>query len=233
MRRGWLFGFGIPMVLLGLPATLAGVVLLTLFGLDGRATLPDRAARSDGHAVLFDAISLRGDLPKSGAFAATVGLTVRSEEPVFVGIGPAAEVARYLDGVGADRVVQVDWPGGVRTEPIDGTRRPPPPGTRDFWATSDEGAGERSIAWTVAPGDWTIVVMNADGSAGVEVIGTASLHTSSLGPIALGVLAFGLALLAGGSILTVRGAKRAPTFTTGAETQASPDAPPPRPDPTG
>jgi hypothetical protein len=48
-----------------------------------------------------------------------VGVTVTgngADGDVFVGIGRATDVARYLDHVQVDRIVQVNWPGGMKTE---------------------------------------------------------------------------------------------------------------------
>ncbi|TMK59507.1 MAG: hypothetical protein E6G54_06535 [Actinobacteria bacterium] len=112
MKRGLKLGFGIPLVLLGLFMTIAGIALVVLVGSDGSFTLPATPATSSGHALVLEALDLSGSLPSSGSFAATVGVTVQENDgagDVFVGIGPAVDVARYLDRVQLDRIVQVNW----------------------------------------------------------------------------------------------------------------------------
>ncbi|MDP9301980.1 MAG: hypothetical protein M3P43_13985, partial [Actinomycetota bacterium] len=115
MKRGLKLGFGIPLVLLGLFMTIGGIALVVLVGTDGSFTLPDTQGTSSGHALVLETLDLSESLPSSGSFAATVGVTVQASgdgDDVFVGIGPAADVARYLDHVQVDRIVQVNWPGG-------------------------------------------------------------------------------------------------------------------------
>lgn len=246
-------GFGIPMVLLGLFTTIGGVALMVLVGPDGTFSLPDTHAASNGYALTFDSISVRGNLPTHGSLATTIRLDMRSNDGagVFVGIGPTGQVARYLAGVPVDQVIQVNWPGGVRTEAVPGSRAPEPPGDQMFWAASDSGSGSRSVSWTLTSGDWTIVVMNADGSRGLDVNGSGSVTLKLLGPVSVGLLVLGLALLVGGALLTISGAKTskasrpvpagAPVFGQPEVApgpppggpfpdQTPPPAPPPRPD---
>jgi hypothetical protein len=140
-------GFGIPMVLLGLFTTIGGVALMVLVGPDGTFSLPDTHAASNGYALTFDSISVRGNLPTHGSLATTIRLDMRSNDDagVFVGIGPTGQVARYLAGVPVDQVIQVNWPGGVRTEAVPGSRAPEPPGDQMFWAASDSGSAMSSL----------------------------------------------------------------------------------------
>jgi hypothetical protein len=228
--RGVRLGFGIALCVVGFFTTVLGVVLLTLVGPDGRFTL-ETTAFSDTHALVFDAISVR-DLPRTGGLAATLDLEVRSQDgAAFVGVGPTAEVGRYLDGVAFDRVVQVDWAGGVRTEEEVGARNPLPPADEPFWVVSDEGT-DAAIEWLVEGGDWTVVIMNADGAAGVEVAGSASVTVPLLGPVGVALFVIGLAMLIAGILLTIsgsrmpRGTATAPVSSAGSEG----GSPPARPD---
>ena len=56
---------------------------------------------------------------------------------------------------------------------VPGTSSPADPAAQDFWVDSASGTGTQAITWPLEEGDWTIVVMNADGSQGVfsEVAG--------------------------------------------------------------
>ncbi len=216
MKRGLKLGIGIPLVIIGFFVTLSGVVLTVMVGPDGSFRLPSLRASSDGHALLFDAIYVRSDLPTSGNFSATLGIEATGDEPVFIGIGPMEEVSAYLSGVPADRVVQVDWPGGVRTEPLPGgTASPEPPLSETFWEASESGGGTVAMDWVVREGDWTIVVMNADGGAGVDVEGTVTVTMPALGAISIVFLVFGLLVLVAGVLLTISGAKT-PKVSVGA-----------------
>lgn len=228
MKRGLKLGMGIPMVIIGFFVTLGGIVLVTMVGLDGSFELPAMRASSEGHALLFDAIYVRGDLPSSGSFSATLKIEATGQdESLFVGVGPTDDVATYLAGVPGDRVVQVDWPGEVRTEPLPGgTAIPGPPTGETFWEASESGAGTLNLDWVVTDGDWTIVVMNADGGADVQVEGNVTVTMPALGPISVTLLVFGLVVLTIGALLTISGAKT--PSSSAAPVAAGPL--PPRPD---
>jgi hypothetical protein len=223
VKRGLKLGFGIPLVLLGLFMTIGGIAVVVLVGTDGSFTLPQTQGDSSGHALVFETLDLSEALPSSGSFAATVGVTVMGngvDDDVFVGIGRAADVARYLDHVQVDRIVQVNWPGGMKTEAEPGTRRPAPPETRPFWVAKAHGS-PATLTWPVDAGDWTLVIMNASGTAPVSVVASGSITLPALGPIGIGLLIAGLVILAAGVILTISGAKMP---------SARASVPPPRPD---
>jgi len=222
MKRGLKLGFGIPMLLIGLFMTLGGIALLVLVGTDGTFTLPTQSATTNGHALVLETLDVGANLPSSGSFSATVGVSITgSHGDVFAGIGPADEVARYLRGVQTDRIVSVNWPGGMKTEPEqEGHRTPSPPSGESFWVAKSQGPSA-DLRWTVAPGDWTLVIMNADGSADVSVTAAGSLGLPALGPIGVILLVVGLAILVTGVLLTISGAKTPKPSQT---------APPPRPD---
>jgi hypothetical protein len=95
----------------------------------------------------------------------------QGDEPVFVGIAPTDQVSRYLSGVAHTSVSDVDsWPFDASYDEsiVGGDRRPAPPADQGIWAASAQGAGTQTLEWDVEDGDWSVVVMNADGSRGVE-----------------------------------------------------------------
>jgi hypothetical protein len=221
VKRGLKLGIGIPLLLIGLFMTLGGIALLVLVGTDGTFSLPATRATSTGHALVLETLDVGENFPASGSFAATVGVTVVGDGgDVFVGIGPAADVARYLRGVQVDRIVQVNWPGGMRTEPGGrGSRTPDPPDEQSFWVAKSQGASA-GLDWSLTGGDWTMVIMNTDGSADVSVTASGTLSLPALGPIGIALLVAGLGVLAGGVLLTISGSKTPRPGRT----------PPPRPD---
>jgi hypothetical protein len=92
-------------------------------------------------------------------------------EPVFVGVAPTDQVSRYLNGVAHTSVSDIDaWPfeESYDESPVAGDRKPAPPGDQRIWAASVQGAGTQTLEWDVEDGDWSVVVMNADGSRGVN-----------------------------------------------------------------
>ena len=132
-------------------------------------------------------------------------LRVRAEsndgKPVFVGIARTSDVENYLRGTAHDVVTDVD------VDPFDadysahpGDRKPAPPAQQGFWATSAQGDGERALTWDVDDGDWSVVVMNADGSRGVDAGVSAGVRLGWLDEAGIVSLTTGglLLLLAGG-----------------------------------
>ena len=74
-----------------------------------------------------------------------------------------------------------------------GELRPALPADQDFWAASAHGAGTQTVAWDLEDGDWSIVVMNADGSRGVDTDISAAAKVPFLG--SLGWVSLGGALV--------------------------------------
>lgn len=126
---------------------------------------------------------------------ATVRIRVRSarEVPVFVGIGPSDQVDRYLRGVARaqiDRISTQPFRVGYRYTAGTGDA-PRPPADQAFWVAQATGTGTQTLRWPLESGNWTIVVMNADGSAGVSVDASAGAKASWVGPLAVGLLVGG------------------------------------------
>jgi len=141
------------------------------------------------------------------ALAGAVRIRVTPAHPgpaLFAGIGPAADVDRYLAGV--SRTVITDFWAGTAQATGGGTPRSAP-GTQGFWAASVAGPGPRTLGWHPAAGIWTVVVMNADGRPGIHVTADLGARYPDLLPIAAGLLAAG-AVVGAGAALLIAGAIR-------------------------
>ena len=127
------------------------------------------------YAVTTERLALESDapgfIPRSLLGDAKVEATVASgQPPLFVGIGPADEVERYLADVSTATIVGVETNDGSRLADLDRASGGAPssaPASQQFWAASTTGTGELSMVWPVTEGDWTVVVMNADGTRGI------------------------------------------------------------------
>ncbi|WP_406050301.1 hypothetical protein [Kribbella sp. NBC_00889] len=130
--------------------------------------------------------------------------STNAETPLFVGIGPAGEVARYLDGVGHSEVSDIDVdPFKVSYVPHQGDAPAADPSAQTFWVASDSGTGPRTLDWDVADGNWSVVVMNADGSPGVDADVSVGGTLPIVLPIAIATLVVGGILLILGIVLVV------------------------------
>jgi hypothetical protein len=131
----------------------------------------------------------------------------QGDEAVFVGIAPTDRVSRYLKGVAHTSVSDVDsWPFDADYEEraIAGERMPAPPGRESIWAASAQGAGPQTLDWDVEEGDWSVVVMNADGSRGVDAEVEAGAKVPFLSAIGwTGIGAGAVLLIAAAGLLTL------------------------------
>jgi hypothetical protein len=134
-----------------------------------------------------------------------------SGEPVFLGIARTDDVAGYLRNVDHTRLTDVDadplgrLEASYRREPGEG--RPAAPADQAFWAASTEGRGTQTLDWRVEDGDWSVVIMNADGSRGVAADVSAGAKVPFLDEFGWSAIGTGGALTIGAIILIVLGAR--------------------------
>ena len=136
----------------------------------------------------------------------TVKLRVSSTRPVFIGIGPENAVNAYLSGVAYARGNSLTTPSSdFRSHP--GGAPATPPGVQTFWSASSAGMGRQALTWKARAGNWRIVLMNADGSAGVSSdvsIGANLPHLLTIAIVAAGVGLVLLLIAGAGIFLAVR-----------------------------
>jgi hypothetical protein len=165
---------------------------------------------------------------------------IRGESPrskmLFIGIGPEAAVAKYLGSVAHASVEDVDFdPFRAKYRPIAGGSPQGPPTDQRFWAASASGVGTQTVTWKVREGDWSVVLMNADGSRGVVADVDLGAKLSFLLWVAIGLLVGGLLVVAGSTALIVLAARTRqppaqplpPTTGSGSGSGPAPEAPDP------
>jgi hypothetical protein len=136
-------------------------------------------------------------------------------KPVFVGIARTKDVDAYLRGTAHATVTDVEYGPFDRFDASYRTHageRPAPPAAQRFWAASASGPGARSVEWKVRDGNWSVVVMNADGSRRVDTdvkVGSDAPWLSGAGWTSIGAGAV-LAALAAALLLTGLRPPRAP-----------------------
>ncbi|MGY1701036.1 hypothetical protein [Geodermatophilus sp. SYSU D00766] len=190
---------GVLLLLPGLALGAAGGVLLwaDAHRSGGFVTSPEERFTSPGAALVSDRIDLRAGpdwLPVGSALGtARLEVTAETAEEVFVGIAPAADARAYLDGVRRTAVDGLGFDGPADAEDeIPGGPPPGPPGDQDFWTVQVSGTGPQQLTWDPADGDWVFVVMDADGSPGVDVRARIGAELPALTGIGWAVVAAGL-----------------------------------------
>jgi hypothetical protein len=139
----------------------------------------------------------------------TVTVSARgSDKPVFIGVGPAAEVQRYLAGAPVETVTDVEVnPFELTTTRRGGDAQLSPPGDESFWVEQASGARSASTTWKIRDGSYSVVLMNADGSRGVQVAAGAAVEIPYLTAISTVLVGGGLGALALGATLLVVGVR--------------------------
>jgi hypothetical protein len=138
-----------------------------------------------------------GDVFIARDMLGTVRIRTHSTQPVFVGIGPAGAVESYLAGVRREVATRFDaaqsdfrlHKGGAPAAP---------PTSKHFWVARSLGSGTRILSWSPANGEYRIVVMKANGTAGVQT----ELAIGARFPHLLGI---GIGALSGGALLLLLG----------------------------
>jgi predicted RND superfamily exporter protein len=124
---------------------------------------------------------------------------------LFLGIAASSDVERYLADVAYDEVDTVRFEGSdIDYTHRQGTATPGVPGNESFWAASVEGPGLQTLDWSVEQGDWSVVMMNADASTGVDATLVRGVRVSNVVAVLWGAGVFGLLLLLGGGYLVSR-----------------------------
>jgi hypothetical protein len=151
----------------------------------------------DGAEGLVDATGL-GDI--------RLDVASQTDKPVFVGIARTDDVSAYLADVSHTAVTDLDYePFEASYSPQAGDRSPAKPGDERIWTASTQGAGSQTLTWEAEDGDWSIVVMNADGSRGVQADVSAGAKLPFLTEIGWSALGGGALLLLVAIALAVLG----------------------------
>jgi len=235
MRLGKVFlvVFGVLVGIVGVSLVIGGTAGL-VFRLahtddDGYITMSgfrDIQLRSGAYAIVSETARITADWPSvARRDFATIRIDVRARDPgraLFVGIADRRDAQAYLAGVARDEVVDVELrPVWIGYHSIAGGPPPEPPGRRAFWAAWAEGVGTQTLTWDVVPGEWILVLMNADGSQGIEASASVSVRVPWLLPLAIGVLVGGVALVALAVALIYVGVRGRPLAERGPGTEAA------------
>jgi hypothetical protein len=210
-RTPWIVAGIIVMAAIAAPVVIAGTAMLALFGSAGQLRTGPHVVTTPGRAL----VSSVAEIDSAAALASALGDnrveiqgTARSaDHGVFVGIAPAAAVDRYLAGADVDVVTDFEVsPFRLTTRHQPGNAVLRSPGSQSFWvARAEARSGTARLSWPVQDGDYRVVLMNADGSPGVDVDGRFAVVVPSAFGISMTVLATGLGLALLGLVLLTLG----------------------------
>lgn len=195
---------GVLVTLFGLAFIAAGAVLLAVAGADGWAQSPTERIDTATYAMVSESAEIETDAADAADAIGDIRLRFRAEATdgtgaVFVGIGSTADVDRYLNNVELDVITDIEFDDfEVEKETVAGDDTPDAPGDQDFWRASSSGEGRQEVDWKIEEGSFRVVVMNEDGTRGVDVRASAGVRIPH-------VLAIALTLMIGGGIVLAIG----------------------------
>lgn len=210
-------------IVAGFGMTLAGGLAVAVPDSDGWVTAGPVRISTDAAALVGRDIEIDlGSEVTDGrtfvrwdAIPAQVDVASRNGKDVFVGIAPQGIVETYLSGVSIGEVdvfhheMDLDSTLGSAPAPI--------PTEQEFWVASSV---DGTLDWDIDDGDWAVVVVNADGSPGIDVAVTGSAHVPFLRAIGVGLLIGGVTALIVGAVLVYFGVR-----PVRAESRATPQEP--------
>ena len=203
-RTGRLIGGGV-LATVGAVLALGGGAVLALGGSNGEFSSGHRDVSTSTSALVSEVASINNTADVTDALGQPrvkiATDSMNSERNVFIGVGRKADVDRYLAGAQVDRVTdfEVD-PWSLDKTRVEGTSKPKPPATQSFWVAKSSGSSA-AIDWKVRDGNYRVVVMNADGSRGVQTESEFSVQVPHLASAALVGLIVGLVITGGGIAL--------------------------------
>jgi hypothetical protein len=203
---------GALLVLVGGSAATGGGLALAGFGSDDTIESAQHSLSTKSTALVSDVADIEGyNGVADGLGNPKLRLSVKakgSTDGVFVGVGPARDVERYLAGSPTEEVTDIDAdPFALKTRPHRGTERPDRPAAQRFWVAQASGRDAATLRWKVRDGDYRVVLMNADGSRAVHADGSVGLTMPHLNAVAWSLVGGGLLVLAGGVMAIVLGAR--------------------------
>jgi hypothetical protein len=228
-RHPWTVGrtvsvvLGSLLLLSGVGALAGGGALLAAdtYGRDaaGYVSSPVFRVTGSGYALVAEPMRLgqaAGGDPSGLLGDIRVRVTGTAPSGVFVGLGRAAVVDAALGGVARDTISAPGDNGRPDPRALPGGAPATLPAQLASWAASVTGPGTQELRWTPVPGEWALVVMNADGSRPVVADMSVGATAPGLAPLrialfvagaialAVGIALVGVALAAAGSGLARR-----------------------------
>jgi hypothetical protein len=138
----------------------------------GYLTTDTVSLRTTGYALVSEELTIdtgtATGVPRRLIGDARIRVESANDGPVFIGIARSSDVRDYLAGVNYS-TVRSFGPDGTQYTEQSGTAPAAAPTDATIWRTQASGTGVQTITWAVESGDWTIVVMSPDGSAGIDV----------------------------------------------------------------
>ena len=234
-RRVVLIVLGGVLLALGALTAIGGGALMALFGSSDTLNSGVQQVSTPTRALVSPVAAIQKSTGVQTVFG-TVRLHITATpagtgQHIFIGIGPAAAVDRYLSGVSHDVATDVTLtPFHLTLAHHPGAAQPAPPGSRSFWVAEASG-NHATLSWTVTDGSYRIVAMNTGGTAPVSLNTQLSITIPHMFTIGVGLLAGGIVLTLLAVLLLVLGVRAKPRPPAAGSPHGAPDQARPAPHP--
>jgi hypothetical protein len=176
---------------------------------DGYFTTSSVRIAADTYAVTTEDVNVDEDvLDVLGADQVRLRVRSNTGRPLFVGVARPEDASSYLADSSRAVLTDVEFaPFDPTYSVTEGDAPPDDPAAQDFWTTSTSGPGDQTLGWDTESGTWAVVLMNADGSRGVDAAVRAGAKAGLVGTLAWIATVAGLAVLALGVLLMLLGVR--------------------------
>ena len=216
-RKVLLLVFGVLVLLIAAGLIVSGGALLLansiLTDSEGFYTTNTVRLDEDSYAIVTEPthVDLRVGLIWDWSDLVTLKVEASNDDigkRVFIGIAKESDLEAYLSDVEYDEIA--NWLTVRRADYIHhwGDSEPAAPTSETFWIESAHGAGTQTLQWEVETGSYSLVVMNDDGSAGVDVSVALGVKIPMVAGIGTGLLIAGPVVLIIGIMMVYLAARR-------------------------
>lgn len=204
--------FGVIVILISTGMLFAGGSLMWLdrTHIDSEGFISSNSVHieRDSHAIvtgpiIIDQVAL--DVLNWMGIATGFGVEGTNNSPskgIFIGVAEQVDVGVYLNDVEYDELTLSDrgWLSFDEETYINhsGDSTPATPTSQTFWVVSAHGAGVQTMQWETEVGSHSIVLMNDDGSAGVDLNAVYKVKIPS-------VFGWSVGFLIGGTVVLIIG----------------------------
>ncbi len=159
--------------------------------------------QKDSSAIVLEPdgieFDINWDMGSIGVFKVLTDMETRGKE-FFIGSASVEDARSYLTGVEYDKITGL-WifPPRADYQRFNGDTLPVDPVSQDFWIDTISGKGTKELIWD--PEHDSLIIMNADGSAGLDLniqvkTKAAVLFIAGIGGLMIGVFLLLLSLMA-------------------------------------
>ena len=199
--------FGIFFLLIGILITVSGVAVFAVSNVytdnQGYFTSPEyQLTKENVVAVVFSDININIEsnapqwVQNNLSNIVKIRMELSSTENYFIGVAHTDQVETYLANVPYAKITDFNWNSGLQVSSdiihptATGNLTNNAPANQTFWDA--QGSSTALLNWVPKQGQWTFVVMKANGTTGIDVSIKAGAKVPILSAIATFLVIFGV-----------------------------------------